>query len=280
MLFLDSVTGGSSMWVMLMGTFGMLTLAIGMIVFIIFHQRRVIRYQIEFRKMEETQQQMLLTASIRMQDEERQRLAADLHDDAGPLLATARLYLNDNLVNQDKEVQSEHISGAKSIIDDTIQLIRNISHSLMPPTLKNFGLESAMNDSLNKIGTAGSISTSCKFFDYNDRLDLETEQIIYRVMQELLNNILKHSRANFIHVSQDISGDAFCLHLKHDGKGLTQEIYETQTKSSGGLGLKNIQSRLKVLAGKISFYKDDMQNEYKVTIEIPHLMEKMREAVA
>jgi signal transduction histidine kinase len=223
---------------------------------------------------------MLLTASIRMQDEERQRLAADLHDDAGPLLATARLYLNDNLVNQDKEVQSEHISGAKAIIDDTIQLIRNISHSLMPPTLKNFGLESAMNDSLNKIGAAGSISTTCRFFDYSERLDLEKEQIIYRVMQELLNNILKHSHANFINLSQDTSGDTFCLHLKHDGKGLTQEIYETQTRSSGGLGLKNIQSRLKVLDGRISFERDEIQKEYKVTVEIPHLMEKMREEVA
>lgn len=281
MFFLEtSPSGSSSMLFVLLGTAGMLTLAIGMIVFIIFHQRRVIRYQIEFQKMEEMQQQMLLTASIRMQDEERQRLAADLHDDAGPLLATARLYLNDNLVNQEKEVQTEHISGAKSIIDDTIQLIRNISHSLMPPTLKNFGLESAMNDSLNKIGAAGSISTSCQFFDYSERLDLEKEQIIYRVMQELLNNILKHSRANFINVSQDISGEIFCLHLKHDGKGLTQEIYETQTKSSGGLGLKNIQSRLKVLEGRINFEKDEIQNEYKVTIEIPHLVEKMREAVA
>lgn len=266
--------------IMLIGTGGMLTLAIGMIVFIIFHQRRVIRYQIEFQKMEEMQQQMLLTASIRMQDEERQRLAADLHDDAGPLLATARLYLNDNLVNQEKEVQSEHIAGAKSIIDDTIQLIRNISHSLMPPTLKNFGLESAMNDSLNKIGAAGSISTSCKFFEYTYRLELDTEQILYRIMQELLNNILKHSQANFINVSQDVSGDYFCLHLKHDGKGLSQEMYEALTKSSGGLGLKNIQSRLKVLDGKIIFEKDEMQNEYRVTIEIPYLVEKMREAVA
>ena len=68
----------------------------------------------------------------------RQRLAADLHDDAGPLLATARLYLNENLVNQDKATQLQSIFQARQIIDDTIQLVRNISHSLMPPTLKNF----------------------------------------------------------------------------------------------------------------------------------------------
>jgi signal transduction histidine kinase len=230
--------------------------------------------------LEEKQQNMLLTASIKLQEEERQRLAADLHDDAGPLLATARLYLNDNLVEQEKSVQSEHISGAKSIIDDTIQLIRNISHSLMPPTLKNFGLESAMNDSLNKIGAAGTLTTSCKFYEYHDRLDLETEQIIYRVMQELLNNILKHSGASFINVTQEVSEDSFVLRIKHDGTGLTQDVYESLTKRSGGLGLKNIQSRLQVLDGKIAFQKDPMTGDFRTTIEIPHLIQKMREEVA
>lgn len=122
--------------VLFFGTIGMLALTIGLIVFIIFHQRKVIRYQMTLQKMEHEQQKMLLNASIRLQEEERQRIAADLHDDAGPLLATARLYLNENLVNLDKTTQLQSIYNAKQIIDDTIQLIRNISHSLMPPPSK------------------------------------------------------------------------------------------------------------------------------------------------
>ncbi|HRN55547.1 MAG TPA: two-component sensor histidine kinase, partial [Agriterribacter sp.] len=81
--------------VLFFGTMGMLALAIGLVLFIIFHQRRVIRYQLQLKEMEEEQQKILLNASIRWQEEERQRIAADLHDDAGPLLATARLYLNE-----------------------------------------------------------------------------------------------------------------------------------------------------------------------------------------
>ena len=134
--------------VLFFGTIGMLALTIGLIVFISFHQRKVIRYQQQLQRMEQDQQKTLLNASIRLQEEERQRIAADLHDDAGPLLATARLYLNENFVNLDKQTQLQSIYNAKQIIDDTIQLIRNISHSLMPPTLKNFGLESAVNLSL------------------------------------------------------------------------------------------------------------------------------------
>ena len=120
--------------------------------------------------MEQDQQKILLNASIRLQEEERQRIAADLHDDAGPLLATARLYLNENLVNLDKTTQLQSIYNAKQIIDDTIQLIRNISHSLMPPTLKNFGLESAVNDLFQKISGSGSMNASCRFHDYRERL--------------------------------------------------------------------------------------------------------------
>jgi len=269
MIILEVTSPGSSVsLVLFFGTIGMLALTIGLIVFIIFHQRKVIRYQLRLQRMEQDQQKLLLNASIRLQEEERQRIAADLHDDAGPLLATARLYLNENLVNLDKTTQLQSIYNAKSIIDDTIQLIRNISHSLMPPTLKNFGLESAVNDLFQKISGSGSMNASSRFHDYRERLQSENELIIFRVIQELVNNILKHSNASFIHLTQNTSGNKFFIRLHHDGRGITQNDFNKLNKSNVGLGLKNIQSRLKVLHGKIFFEKDMSQTYYKVTIEL------------
>src|SRR6201986_1772127 len=211
--------GNTVSLVLFFGTIGMLALTIGLIVFIIFHQRKVIRYQLKLQRMEQDQQKLLLNASIRLQEEERQRIAADLHDDAGPLLATARLYLNENLVNLDKTTQLQSIYNAKQIIDDTIQLIRNISHSLMPPTLKNFGLESAVNDLFQKISGSGSMNASCPFHDYRERLLPDHELIIFRVIQELINNILKHSHSSFIHLTQNNSGSKLYIRMHHDGKG-------------------------------------------------------------
>lgn len=268
MILLEVTSPGNVSLVLFFGTIGMLALTIGLIVFIIFHQRKVIRYQVKLQRMEQDQQKLLLNASIRLQEEERQRIAADLHDDAGPLLATARLYLNENLVNLDKTTQLQSIYNAKQIIDDTIQLIRNISHSLMPPTLKNFGLESAVNDLFQKISGSGSMNASSRFHDYRERLQAETELIIFRVIQELVNNILKHSNASFIHLTQNTSGDKFFIRLHHDGRGITQNDFNKLNKSNVGLGLKNIQSRLKVLHGKIFFEKDMSQTYYKVTIEL------------
>src|SRR5215207_1080883 len=202
-MILLQVNQGTSQFPMVLyfGTIGMLVLTIGLIVFIIFHQRKVIRYQMQLQHMEQEQQKMLLNASIRLQEEERQRIAADLHDDAGPLLATARLYLNENLIHQEPAIQLQSIYNAKQIIDDAIQLIRNISHSLMPPTLKNFGLESAMTDLFQKINGSGNLNATARFHDYRQRLKLEQELLVFRIIQELVTNIIKHSSSGFIHLT-------------------------------------------------------------------------------
>ena len=252
-----------------LGTIGMLVLTIGLVVFIIMHQRRVQRFQQKLQQLEIDQQKMMLNASIKMQEEERQRLAADLHDDAGPLLATARLYLNENLVNQEKSQQLQSIYQARQIIDDTIQLIRNISHDLMPPTLKNFGLESAINDLFQKISGSGTVNASQRFHDYKDRLKPEKELLVFRIIQELINNILKHSNSSFIHLTQNVHGDKFYLRIHHDGRGIVQSDFEKLNKSNIGLGLKNIGSRIRLLQGEILFEKDISQTYYKVTIEVP-----------
>jgi len=254
---------------MFIGTLGMLTLAIGIIIFVIFHQRKIIRYQMQMKKMESEKQQVLLNASIRFQEEERQRIAADLHDDAGPLLATARLYLNENLVNQEKAQQLQSIISAKQIIDDAILLIRNISHSLMPPTLKNFGLESATTDLFQKINGSGIINSTARFHDYRERLKVEQELLVFRVIQELVNNVLKHSNAGFIHLTQNSSGNNIYLRIHHDGKGITQAEFDRLNESAQGLGLKNIASRMNVLNGRIYFEIDPSQTYYKITIEVP-----------
>jgi two-component system, NarL family, sensor kinase len=268
MYLLQASSSGISL-VLFLGTLGMLALTISLILFIIFHQRKVIRYQLRLQNMEQEQQKILLNASIRLQEEERQRLAADLHDDAGPLLATARLYLNENLVNQDKVTQLQSIFQARQILDDTIQLIRNISHSLMPPTLKNFGLESATNDLFQKISGSGAINASSRFHDYRERLKPEVELIVFRVIQELINNILKHSNSSFIHLTQNNHDGLFIIRIHHDGRGIVQADFEKLNKSNIGLGLKNISSRLRVAQGKIFFEKDPSQTYYKVTMEIP-----------
>ncbi|MEO7446016.1 MAG: ATP-binding protein [Ferruginibacter sp.] len=269
MYFLQVSPNNDVSKLMFVGSIGMITLALGIIVFVIMHQRKVIRYHIQMKKMETEKQQIYLNASIRFQEEERQRIAADLHDDAGPLLATARLYLNENLINQERAQQLQSIFSAKQIIDDAILLIRNISHSLMPPTLKNFGLESATTDLFQKISGSGILNASARFHDYRTRLKVEQEMLVFRIIQELVNNIMKHSNAGFIHLTQNASNTHMYFRLHHDGKGIVQSEFDKLNHNSHGLGLKNIASRMRVLNGRILFEIDSSQTYYKVTLEVP-----------
>src|ERR1017187_1500863 len=275
MFFLQAspITMGSSN-VLIFGTIGMFIMAITLVSVVVFHQRRVIKFNKQLQRMEEERQQMLLRASINSQEDERQRIAADLHDDAGPLLATARLYLSENLIHQEPAVQLQSIFSAKQIIDDSIQLIRNISHSLMPPTLKNFGLESAIKDLFEKINGSGVINATTRFHDNRERLSEEQELLLFRILQELVTNIIKHSCAEFIHLTQNVQGNFSYFRIHHDGKGILQDEFERLNYDSVGLGLKNIESRIKVLKGKIYFDIDSTGTYYKVTIEIPRAQRK------
>ncbi len=245
----------------------------GAVIFFLFlNHRNAASYKTRMQDFERKQAKMLLGASLEMQEQERQRIAADLHDDAGPLLATIRLYLNENLVNQDKATQLSSIMNAKKIVDDAILLIRNISHSLMPPTLTNFGLESAIADYFQKINSSGAIHASCNFHDYEPKeIEAGKELLIYRIIHELGNNIMKHSNASFIHLSQNTVENRFYIRINHDGTGITQDRFDKLCAASKGLGLKNIKSRVDLLNGKIYFERDELSNYYKTTIELPIL---------
>ena len=139
----------------------------------------------------------------------------------------------------------------------------------MPPTLKNFGLESAMTDLFQKINGAGTINASARFHDYRQRLKLEQELLVFRILQELVANVLKHSNSAFIHLTQNANGQNLYFRIHHDGQGIVQSEFDKLNFNSSGLGLKNIQSRIKVLNGKIFFEIDNSRTYYKVTIEVP-----------
>jgi two-component system, NarL family, sensor kinase len=261
------------------GTAVLLALVVGVIILLFINQKNIFENKQRIQEIETKHQKVLLLASLKIQEDQRNKLAADLHDDAGPLLATARLYLSENLVNMEPMEQRETIVNARNVIDSTIQLIRNLSHNLLPPTLKNFGLESAIADFLNKINQSNKIKAVSHFKNYTERFDHEREINIFRIVQELIANILKYSEAGYIHISQNNANNSFYLRIVHDGKGLTQDQFQEYEKSTNGLGLKNISGRVKVLRGSIRFDADSEDQVYKTTLIIPYLKESIAESI-
>jgi two-component system, NarL family, sensor kinase len=240
----------------------MLFLAIGIIVFVILYQRRVINHQHQLKDFNRKKQEELMQASIRSEEEERMRIATELHDDVGATLSSIRLMLYQAARNPG---DGATINLAKDLLDESIQKVRNLSHQLQPGTLQYLGLIKSLQSLAEILTRTGQITVNWKPGDAWPALEPSTELALYRIVQELLNNITKHSGAGRVAISTAQQDGRASIYIRHDGLGLNEATYQEMLYKKGAIGLKNIESRLKSAGATISFPKSD-QSEDSTTI--------------
>lgn len=254
----------SNVSIVLLGACAMLALATGIILFVVQYQRKVIKHKQQLDIINRQKEKELTQAAIRAEEEERNRIAAELHDDVGATLASVRLYLR----MADKEgAHSEAFAQSQHLIDETIGKVRNLSHRLQPAMLQRLGLQMALQsffDVFNKSGVIHITYTGDKLPVLDDNQSLA----IYRIVQELVNNTLKHAQADRAEVHTEQHAQQLELRFSHNGKqGITQERFQDYIYKKDATGLKNIVNRLKVLNGSISFEKEN--NWFHTIISIP-----------
>lgn len=249
----------------LVGIIGMLLLAVALVVFFIIYQRRLLRQQNELRDKEREHQRLLLAAAVEVQENERRRIAGDLHDDIGSLLSAARLYLKQLDPNAKAEEHAEIKEETINIVGQIIQNTRRITHDLMPSELEKFGLSAAAEDLCDRLNKTGEIKVHFNS-TLSQRLSAKREVALYRVIQELVNNTLKHAGADQINLEIGMQRDQFLLRYADDGKGFDTSI--TKQRGGAGLGLKNIESRISLIDGKLDFQSQPGQG-LQVNIHLP-----------
>ena len=207
-------------------------LVVSLICFYILSIRSAIkRIRIEEQKKQTLQlqhQTALLTNSVLTQEKERQRIAANLHDDV-----IAQLH-RIQLLNQD--------TNLKPLLKESILVTRQISHDLSPPLLTATPMKELLLDFIHPFQKTYTLST---WFNINQAMDLKSKQKlhVFRIFQELVTNINKHANATHIELLLKIGSRYFCLILKDNGIGLPKNHIE-------GLGLKNIDLRNSIVNGK------------------------------
>lgn len=195
------------------------------------------------------QQKLRFRAVIETQEQERKRIAQDLHDGLGQLLSTARLNvagLEDGIMTDDAE-NDRLWNNALSLIDESVSEVRNISHNMMPSALIRLGLIPALREQVKKVNDVGSVEVDLEVNGITGRLAEATEISLYRIAQETLNNTIKHADAKHIHISLSRLGDRIVLSVTDDGKGMDVKNIELST----GIGWKNIYSRVELMNGEI-----------------------------
>jgi len=234
--------------VLITGTLVIVILLVFLFFFVIIYQRKMIKNQVELRKLHDEKQIDLLNAVFETQESERKRLAEDLHDSVGQVLSAIKL----NLHRLDKNCVSEStqplLADTRKLTDECIQEIRNIIHNVLPPVLTDYGLLEALEGLCIKIEQTTNVKVELKKNMGKIRVQPEIELAFYRIAQELFSNAIKHSGATAIHVTLTKEAEWLVMEFKDNGKGFNIK----QVKH--GFGLKNLESRVQLINGEINTY--------------------------
>ena len=175
---------------------------------------------------------------------ERSRLARDLHDGLGSMLSVVKLNLKDIKGGVTLEAQDvEHYNNALAMLDDSIKELRRVAHNMMPESLMRYGLKVSLTDFCNSVP-----DVQFHFYGTDRRLDNKLEIMIYRAVHELVNNAVKHARAQKINVHVVQEEERVSVIVQDDGTGFDVSA------PSAGMGLNNIEKRVKVFNGKMDIF--------------------------
>ncbi len=219
-----------------------LLMSVSVIIFIYYSRKKILKKELEKKQLEVNYQKKLLQSTLLTQEEERSRIAQNLHDEISSKMNV--IALNANLLSSTSLSQAETqnmVSGIISISGSVLESSRRIAHDLLPPVLEKFGLHAALTElchSHNNPSLSVEYNNDRKeaFFERNDK---DSHLHIFRIIQELVNNSIRHGKASHIkiHAFENEMG----RHITYTDNGIGFNSDDLNTKI--GLGMKNIESR-------------------------------------
>ncbi len=223
--------------------------------------KQSVRLQKEILK----QQDIATKGIIEAEERERKRIASDLHDGIGQMFSAVRMNLSSISSDIDFKQNDKKLLYDKTInlVDESCKEVRAISHNMMPNVLLRSGLASAVRDFISKIDDS-VLKVSLESYGLKDRLDSNVETVLYRVIQESVNNVIKHSGANQLDIQINVDEKEITVTIEDNGKG-----FDTSNKENfSGIGLKNIITRVEFLKGTVE-WDSSIGNGTLVAIHIP-----------
>jgi len=208
----------------------------------------------ELERMVDSRTDELRRLSVRlmtMQDQERRRIARDLHDGLGQELAVAKMVLDRMSLQKNTQSSGDGWSQASSIVERAIQQVRTMSHLLHPPLLDEVGLLSALAWFLEGLGKRSGIETTLEVQPKDfPRLSVDVETAVFRIVQEALTNVFRHSGARKVWINLSQKEGLIVVAVRDDGKGIGERVVEMRADSVG-VGIGGMKQRAKEFGGEL-----------------------------
>jgi len=223
----------------------------------------------DLERMVDRRTDELRRLSIRLmtlQDQERRRIARDLHDGLGQELAVAKMVLDKMLLQKSSQPPDDTWAQASNIVDRAIQQVRTMSHLLHPPLLDEVGLMSALSWYVEGLSKRSGIETSLDVQPSDfPRLSSEVETAVFRIVQEALTNVFRHSGAHKVGISLSQKNGLIVVAVRDDGKGIGKKIVDLEP-GSVGVGIGGMKQRAKEFGGELRLTNADPGTLVELTI--------------
>jgi signal transduction histidine kinase len=254
------MSGSGILMLFLVSSIIFLLMGLSLVLFIMQYQKKTIIQSEELENSKVNHQKQMLDATIQSQEAERRRIASNLHDSLGAQLSTVRLFML--MQGEEKKELKAFADESAEMLLESIQEVREIAQDLLPSALKYGGLVSASTQFFNSIEKSTSIQLNAQVNGDIIRLSEKNELSVFRVIQELVNNTLKHAKASVIDVDLNFQDSKLLVTYKDNGVGLQNNV------NNEGLGLFNIESRIQSLKGEYSVNSNPGKG-VEFAIEIP-----------
>jgi signal transduction histidine kinase len=225
----------------------------------------------------EKELEILSGARVHAQEDERRRIAREIHDGLGQMLTAIKFNLEilEDMISAGKE-ESDRIQDMKALLDDVMKEAREISYNLMPSVLEDFGLAPAVQLLSEQFSGRTGIKVHYHAHNITERLAAQTEISLYRIVQESLNNIAKHAEASEVNLQIIRHAGGVRLVIEDNGKGMSKPAADVRMTDKGGMGLVSMRERANSLGGILTI--DSMpKSGTLITVEIPIIKSNINE---
>lgn len=247
--------------------------AIGIIVMVLVYQKKQLQYIGEKKQLKDTFEKEILESKLEIQEQTLKNISQEIHDNIGQVLSLVKLNIN-TMNHKEPELLQDKIADSRKLITKVIQDLRDLSRSLNTDYIMESGLSKAVEYELSMIKKSGEFQVTFDTEGNQYRLENQQELILFRIVQEALHNIIKHSKATKIGVSILFEPGLFTLKISDNGIGFDASQLENDNYNNFGLGIRNMYSRAKII--NTSFKLTSTIDEGTViTITLPMEMPKL-----